>query len=274
LRREVLSPWKTLAHRSPRSSLRHAAATIPLVCALAGTARGWLRCWRRRDFIGGVVHQAIRAVLVCRRYRFTPTRPGFVRNRSATPNPTVPGADARTLQWRTSHGVKRDRGLHHFKRICVARRKGSVASLFSGVLVTAISIAIAWARRENFGASDAVDRKLVSGTLILTVVVFVLIRHGTPWMESCDCGGERRRATPGLGGAFRFVGFEARPRWPEAAQPLRPFARGRQSALLAGAIFILGLTEVLGLRTVGKDLGSPGAQCACCRCGVCQFLDC
>src|SRR5258708_38416306 len=61
---------------------------------------------------------------------------------------------------------------------------------------------------------------------------------------------------------FSFVGFEsATTLGAEARNPLKTIPRAViQSALLAGAIFILcAYTEVLGLRTVGQDLGKSEA---------------
>jgi amino acid transporter len=61
---------------------------------------------------------------------------------------------------------------------------------------------------------------------------------------------------------FSFVGFEsATTLGAEARNPLKTIPRAViQSALLAGAIFILcAYTEVLGLRTVGQDLGASQA---------------
>src|SRR5260370_3559990 len=61
---------------------------------------------------------------------------------------------------------------------------------------------------------------------------------------------------------FSFVGFEsATTLGAEARHPLKTIPRAViQSALLAGAIFILcAYTEVLGLRTAGQDLGASQA---------------
>jgi amino acid transporter len=61
---------------------------------------------------------------------------------------------------------------------------------------------------------------------------------------------------------FSFVGFEsATTLGAEARNPLRTIPRAViQSALLAGAMFILcAYTEVLGLRTIGQDLGASQA---------------
>jgi amino acid transporter len=61
---------------------------------------------------------------------------------------------------------------------------------------------------------------------------------------------------------FSFVGFEsATTLGSEARNPLKTIPRAViQSALLAGGIFIVcAYTEVLGLRTVGQDLGASQA---------------
>jgi len=105
----------------------------------------------------------------------------------------------------------------------------------------------------------------VSVTLIMTVVVLVLVRHGLhlDWTQL------RLRGMTGSGlrlglvlALFSFVGFEsATTLGAEARNPLKTIPRAViQSALLAGAIFILcAYTEVLGLRTVGQDLGASQA---------------
>jgi len=97
------------------------------------------------------------------------------------------------------------------------------------------------------------------------VIVLVLVRHGLhlDWTQL------RLRGMSGSGlrlglvlALFSFVGFEsATTLGAEARNPLRTIPRAViQSALLAGAIFILcAYTEVLGLRTVGQDLGASQA---------------
>jgi amino acid transporter len=132
------------------------------------------------------------------------------------------------------------------------------------LLVTAISIGIAW-RDVKISARLMLWIEAVSVTLIVTVVVLVLVRHGLhlDWMQL------RLRGMSGSGlrlglvlALFSFVGFEsATTLGAEARNPLRTIPRAViQSALLAGAIFILcAYTEVLGLRTVGQDLGASQA---------------
>jgi amino acid transporter len=105
----------------------------------------------------------------------------------------------------------------------------------------------------------------VSVTLIVTVVVLVLVRHGL----HLDGTQLRLRGMTGSGlrlglvlALFSFVGFEsATTLGSEARNPLRTIPRAViQSALLAGAIFIVcAYTEVLGLRTIGQDLGASQA---------------
>jgi len=97
------------------------------------------------------------------------------------------------------------------------------------------------------------------------VVVLVLVRHGM----HLDRQQFQLRGMTGSGlrlglvmALFSFVGFEsATTLGAEARNPLKTIPRAViQCALLAGAIFILcAYTEVLGLRTVGQDLGKSEA---------------
>jgi amino acid transporter len=105
----------------------------------------------------------------------------------------------------------------------------------------------------------------VSVSLILIVVVLVLTRTGF----HLDREQLHLRGMTGSGlrlglvlALFSFVGFEsATTLGSEARHPLKTIPRAIiQSALLAGAIFILcAYTEVLGLRVAGQDLATNQA---------------
>src|SRR6202158_3324930 len=104
-----------------------------------------------------------------------------------------------------------------------------------------------------------------SVTVIVIVVVLLLLRHGWHWdveqvhLHGMTGSGLRLGLVLAL---FSFVGFEsATTLGSEARNPLKTIPRAViQSAILAGCIFILcAYTEVLGLRTVGQDLGASQA---------------
>jgi amino acid transporter len=156
-------------------------------------------------------------------------------------------------------------GFYHYGNLLIHDATGHVTSaVFLALLVTAISIGIAW-RDVKISARLMLWIEAVSVTLIMTVVVLVLVRHGLhlDWAQLRLRGviGERFRLGLVLA-LFSFVGFEsATTLGAEARNPLRTIPRAViQSALLAGAIFIVcAYTEVLGLRTVGQDLGASQA---------------
>jgi amino acid transporter len=156
-------------------------------------------------------------------------------------------------------------GFYHYANLLLHDATGRVASgVFLALLVTAISIAIAW-RDVKISARLMLWIEVVSVTLIMTVVVLVLIRHGLhlDWTQLRLHGMTGSGLRLGLVLAlFSFVGFEsATTLGAEARNPLKTIPRAViQSALLAGTIFILcAYTEVLGLRTVGQDLGKSEA---------------
>jgi amino acid transporter len=132
------------------------------------------------------------------------------------------------------------------------------------LIVTLISMAIAW-HDVKISARLMLWIEAASVSLILTVVVLVLVRHGM----HLDAAQLQLRGMSGSGlrlglvlALFSFVGFEsATTLGSEARNPLKTIPRAVvQSALLAGAIFILcSYTEVLGLRTIGQDLGASQA---------------
>jgi len=156
-------------------------------------------------------------------------------------------------------------GFYHYANLLLHDATGRVASaVFLALLVTATSIGIAW-RDVKISARLMLWIEAVSVTLIMTVVLLVLVRHGLhlDWTQL------RLRGMSGSGlrlglvlALFSFVGFEsATTLGAEARNPLKTIPRAViQSALLAGAIFILcAYTEVFGLRTVGQDLGASQA---------------
>jgi amino acid transporter len=260
LRRDALSPMETLAQSvSTIAPTTTPAATIPLVCALAGNGT-WLA------YVLATAAILLVALCISRLARYS-SSPGSLYTYASLILPPPLGATAAwsLLLAYIATGSSVIGGFYHYANLLLHDATGHIASAVSlALLVTAISIGIAW-RDVKISARLMLWIEAVSVTLIVTVVVLVLVRHGLhlDWMQL------RLRGMSGSGlrlglvlALFSFVGFEsATTLGAEARNPLRTIPRAViQSALLAGAIFILcAYTEVLGLRTVGQDLGARQA---------------
>jgi amino acid transporter len=260
LRREALSPMETLAQSvSTIAPTTTPAATIPLVCALAGNGT-WLA------YVLATVAILLVALCISRFARYS-SSPGALYMYASMILPPWLGAMAAwsLLLAYVVTGSSVIGGFYHYANLLLHDATGRITSaVFLALLVTTISIWIAW-RDVKISARLMLWIEAVSVTLIVTVVVLVLVRHGLhlDWMQL------RLRGMTGSGlrlglvlALFSFVGFEsATTLGAEARNPLRTIPRAViQSALLAGAIFILcAYTEVLGLRTVGQDLGASQA---------------
>jgi len=260
LRREVLSPMETLAQSvSTIAPTTTPAATIPLVCALAGNGT-WLAY--------ALATAAVFLVALCiSRFARYSSSPGSLYTYASMILPpwlAATGAWSLLLAY-IATGSSVIGGFYHYGNLLLHDATGRVTSaVFLALLVTAISVAIAW-RDVKISARLMLWIEAVSVTLIMTVVALVLVRHG----PRLDWTQLRLRGMTGSGlrlglvlALFSFVGFEsATTLGAEARNPLRTIPRAViQSALLAGAIFIVcAYTEVLGLRTVGQDLGASQA---------------
>ncbi len=260
LRRDALSPMETLAQSvSTIAPTTTPAATIPLVCALAGNGT-WLA------YVLATAAILVVALCISRFARYS-SSPGSLYTYASMILPPSLGATAAwsLLLAYIATGSSVIGGFYHYANLLLHDATGRVASgVFLALLVTAISIGIAW-RDVKISARLMLWIEAVSVTLIMTVVVLVLVRHGLhlDWTQL------RLRGMTGSGlrlglvlALFSFVGFEsATTLGAEARNPLKTIPRAViQSALLAGAIFILcAYTEVLGLRTVGQDLGKSEA---------------
>ena len=260
LRREVLSPMETLAQSvSTIAPTTTPAATIPLVCALAGNGT-WLA------YVLATAAILLVALCISRFARYFAS-PGSLYTYASMILPPWLGA---TTAWSLllayiATGSSVIGGFYHYANLLLHDATGHVAStVVLALIVTAISIGIAW-RDVKISARLMLWIEATSVSLILIVVVLVLLRHGfhVDWTQL-----QLRRMTGGglrLGlvlALFSFVGFEsATTLGAEARNPLRTIPRAViQSALLAGAIFIVcAYTEVLGLRTIGQDLGESQA---------------
>jgi amino acid transporter len=260
LRREVLSPMETLAQSvSTIAPTTTPAATIPLVCALAGNGT-WLA------YVLATAAILLVALCVSRFARYS-SSPGSLYTYASM---ILPPWLAATAAWSLllayiATGSSVIGGFYHYANLLLHDATGQVTSaVFLALLVTVISIGIAW-RDVKISARLMLWIEAVSVSLISTVVVLVLVRHGL----QLDWTQLRLRGMTGSGlrlglvlALFSFVGFEsATTLGAEARNPLKTIPRAViQSALLAGAIFIVcAYTEVLGLRTVGQDLGASQA---------------
>jgi amino acid transporter len=260
LRREVLSPMETLAQSvSTIAPTTTPAATIPLVCALAGNGT-WLA------YVLATAAIFLVALCISRFARYSSSPGSLYTYASMILPPWLAAAAAWSLLLAyIATGASVIGGFYHYGNLLLHDATGHVTSaVFLALLVTAISIGIAW-RDVKISARLMLWIEAVSVTLIMTVVVLVLVRHG----RHLDWTQLRLRGMSGSGlrlglvlALFSFVGFEsATTLGAEARNPLRTIPRAViQSALLAGVIFIVcAYTEVLGLGTVGQDLGASQA---------------
>ena len=260
LRREILSPMEILAQSvSTIAPTTTPAATIPLVCALAGNGT-----W----FAYVLATTAILLVALCiSKYARFSASPGSLYSYASM---TLPPALAATSAWSlllayVATGASVIGGFYHYGVLLVRDATGHAPSAaLLALLVTAISIWIAW-RDVKFSARLMLWIEVVSVSVILVVVTLVLVRHGLhlDWQQlhlhAMSGSGLRLGLVLAL---FSFVGFEsATTLGSEARDPLKTIPRAViQSALLAGAIFtVCAYAEVLGLRSVGQDLGTSQA---------------
>jgi amino acid transporter len=260
LRREILSPMETLAQSvSTMAPTTTPAATIPLVCALAGNGT-WLA------YVLATVAILLVGFCVSRFARHSAS-PGSLYNYAAMILP--PWLQA-TVAWSlllayVATGSSVIGGFYHYANILLRDATGHVFStVFLAVFVTAVSIWIAY-RDVKISARLMLWIEAVSVTVIVAVVVMLLVRHG--W--HCDWDQLRLTGMSGSGlrlglvlALFSYVGFEsATTLGSEARNPLKAIPRAViLSALLGGVFFtVCAYAEVLGFHAVGKDLGQSDA---------------
>ncbi|MGA2420205.1 MAG: APC family permease [Candidatus Acidiferrum sp.] len=260
LRRDALSPLETLAQSvSTIAPTATPAATIPLVCALAGNGT-WLAYT--------LATTAVFLVALCiARYARYSSSPGSLYTYASS---VLPPWLAATAAWSlllayVATGSSVTAGFFHYANLLLHDLTGHVVSgAFLSLLCAVISMFIAW-RDVKVSARLMLWIEAISVATILTVVLLVLFRHG-PHLDSEQL---RLHAMTGSGlrlglvlALFSFVGFEsATTLGAEARNPLKTIPRAViQSALLAGAIFVLcAYTEVLGFRIAGQNLGTSQA---------------
>jgi amino acid transporter len=207
LRREVLSPMETLAQSvSTIAPTTTPVATIPLVCALAGNGT-WLA------YV--LATAAILLVALCiAKFARSSASPGSLYSYASMILPTSLGA---TVAWSLllayiATGSSVIGGFYHFGNLLLRDATGhGTSAVFLAILVTAISIWIAW-RDVKISARLMLWIEAVSVSFILIVVLLVLFRHG--W--NLDWGQFRLRDMTGSGlrlglvlALFSFVGFES-----------------------------------------------------------------
>jgi len=260
LRREVLSPMETLAQSvSTIAPTTTPAATIPLVCALAGNGT-----WLAYVLACGAI--LLVALCISRFARYS-SSPGslYTYTTKILPPPLAAVSAWSLLLAYICTGASVIGGFYHYGRLLIRDATGHVTSIvFLTILVTVVSAWIAW-RDVKISARLMLWIEAVSVSLILIVVLLVLVKSGF----RVDTEQFRLRGMTGSGlrlglvlALFSFAGFEsATTLGAEARNPLKTIPRAViQSALLAGAIFVLcAYTEVLGLRAAGQDLGTSSA---------------
>jgi len=260
LRRGILSPMETLAQSvSTMAPTTTPAATIPLVCALAGNGT-WLA------YVLATV--AILLVALCiGRYARLSASPGSLYTYAST---TLPRWLSATVAWSlllayVATGASVIGGFYHYANLLLHdATQHTLSTVFLSLLVTGISIWIAY-RDVKISARLMLWIEAASVSVIVIVVALLLIRNGRHW----DVDQIRLSHMTGSGlrlglvlALFSFVGFEsATTLGAEARDPLKSIPRAViQSSLLAGAFFtVCAYAEVLGFHAVGQDLGQSQA---------------
>lgn len=260
LRREILSPLETLAQSvSTMAPTTTPAATIPLVCALAGNGT-WLAY--------ALATVAVLLVALCvGRYASHSASPGSLYSYASM---TLPPWLSATVAWSlllayVATGSSVIGGFYHYANLLLRDATGHVYSaVVLATLVTGVSIWIAY-RDVKISARLMLWIEAASVTVIVILVALLLIHHGWHWdreqihLHAMTGSGLRLGLVLAL---FSFVGFEsATTLGSEARNPLKTIPRAViQSAVLAGAFFtVCAYVEVLGFHTAGKDLGASQA---------------
>ena len=253
LRREILSPLETLAQSvSTMAPTTTPAATIPLVCALAGNGT-WLA------YVLATVAVLLVALCIARFARYSAS-PGSLYTYASMILPPWLGA---TVAWSlllayVATGSSVIGGFYHYANLLLRDATGHVFSTaLLATLVTGVSIWIAW-RDVKISARLMLWIEAASVSVIVIVVAAVLLRNGWHW----DWDELHLRGMTGSGlrlglvlALFSFVGFEsATTLGSEARNPLQAIPRAViQSALLAGAFFtVCAYAEVLGFHAAGR----------------------
>jgi amino acid transporter len=263
LRQGILSPLETLAQSvSTVAPTTTPAATIPLVCALAGNGT-----WLAYVLATG----AIFLVALCiARFARHSASPGSLYTYATM---VLPPWLSATVAWSlllayVATGSSVIGGFYHYANLLLRDATGhGFSAVLLSLLVTGGSIWIAY-RDVQISARLMLWIEAASVSVIMILVALLLFRHG--WHVDPDQlhwkgmtgGGLRLGLVLAL---FSFVGFEsATTLGGEARNPLKTIPRAViQSAILAGAFFtVCAYAEVLGFHAVGQDLGTSQAPMA------------
>jgi amino acid transporter len=257
LRREILSPLETLAQSvSTMAPTTTPAATIPLVCALAGNGT-WLAY--------ALATVAVLLVALCiGRYARHSASPGSLYTYASM---TLPAWLSATVAWSlllayVATGSSVIGGFYHYANLLLRDATGHVYSaVLLAAVVTGVSIWIAY-RDVKISAELMLWIEAASVTVIVILVALLLFHRGWHWdreqlhLHGMTGSGLRLGLVLAL---FSFVGFEsATTLGSEARNPLKTIPRAViQSALLAGVFFtVCAYAEVLGFHAAGQDLGA------------------
>jgi amino acid transporter len=260
LRREVLSPMETLAQSvSTIAPTSTPAATIPLVCALAGNGT-WLA------YVLATTAVLLVALCIARFARYS-SSPGSLYTYASMILPPWLGA---VVAWSlllayVTTGSSVIGGFYHYANLLLHDATGHfLSTAWLSVIVTVVSVWIAW-RDVKISARLMLWIEATSVSAIVIVVALLLLRQG--W--HIDVGQLHLHSMTGSGlrlgfvlALFSYVGFEsATTLSSEARNPLKTIPRAViQSSVLAGAFFIVcAYAEVLGFHSVGQDLGTSPA---------------
>jgi amino acid transporter len=260
LRHGILSPMETLAQSvSTMAPTTTPAATIPLVCALAGNGT-WLA------YVLATAAVALVALCIARYARHSAS-PGSLYTYASM---TLPPWLSTTVAWSlllayVATGSSVIGGFYHYANLLLRDATGhAYSAVVLASLVTAVSIWIAY-RDVKMSARLMLWIEAASVTVIVIVVGLLLVRNGwqvdTEQLHLHGMTGSGLRLGLVLA-LFSFVGFEsATTLGSEARNPLHTIPRAViQSAVLAGAFFtICAYAEVLGFHAVGQDLGTSQA---------------
>src|SRR5229473_1118051 len=260
LRREVLSPMETLAQSvSTMAPTTTPAATIPLVCALAGNGT-WLA------YVLATMAVLLVGLCIARFAKHSASPGSLYSYASMILPPWMSAAVAWSLLLAyVATGSSVIGGFYHWANLLLRDATGhGFSAVLLAVIVTAVSIWIAW-RDVKISARLMLWIEAASVSVIVVVVALLLLRHG--WhldgaqlhLQTMTGSGLRLGLVLAL---FSFVGFEsATTLGSEARNPLQTIPRAViQSAVLAGAFFtVCAYAEVLGFHTAGQDLGTSQA---------------
>ncbi|MGA3088390.1 MAG: APC family permease [Terriglobales bacterium] len=235
------------------------AATIPLVCALAGNGT-WLAY--------ALATAAVLLVALCiGRYARYSASPGSLYTYASR---TLPPWLSATVAWSlllayVATGSSVIGGFYHYANLLLHDATGHVYSaVLLATLVTGVSIWIAY-RDVKISARLMLWIEAASVTVIVVVVLLLLLGQGWHWdsaqlhLNGMTGSGLRLGLVLAL---FSFVGFEsATTLGSEARNPLKTIPRAViESAILAGLFFtVCAYAEVLGFHTAGQDLGASQA---------------